>query len=173
MRWLAPPLTLRWRVYMAALGALHHILDFARGSRRFGVAGIQPVTPVGRNAVEVDLVICVHDALAEVRTCLSAVVRHTRAPVRLILVDDGSEPETAAYLARFAHEQGAVLIRNEVALGYTRAANLGLRASSAPVMVLLNSDTYPAPGWLEQLVACALSSQRIGLAGPLSNTASW
>ena len=40
-------------------------------------------------------------------------------------------------------------------------------------MVLLNSDTIVSPEWIERLIACAESDPRIGLVGPLSNTASW
>lgn len=121
----------------------------------------------------VDLVICVHNALEDVRRCLTSVVRHTRMPARLILVDDGSGPETAAYLASFAQAQRARLLRHEEAQGYTKAANAGLRLTRGPYVVLLNSDTEVTPGWVDRLVACADSDPRIGLVGPLSNTASW
>ena len=40
-------------------------------------------------------------------------------------------------------------------------------------MVLLNSDTVVSPEWIDRLVACAESDPRIGVVGPLSNTASW
>jgi len=89
------------------------------------------------------------------------------------LVDDGSESETRDYLSEFANAQRAVLLRNEEAKGYTRAANQGLWRSSADYVVLLNSDTVVTPEWLDRLVACAESDPRIGLVGPLSNTASW
>jgi GT2 family glycosyltransferase/glycosyltransferase involved in cell wall biosynthesis len=126
-----------------------------------------------RDASTVDVVVCVHDALDDVRECLDSVVRHSTPAYRLILVDDGSGPEARDYLAAFASSQGAHLIRNETAAGYTLAANQGLRASKADHVILLNSDTVVAPDWLERLVACAESDPKIGLAGPLSNCASW
>jgi glycosyltransferase involved in cell wall biosynthesis len=101
------------------------------------------------------------------------VVHHTTAPFSLILVDDGSDPETRDYLAEFAKAQGAILLRNEEPRGYTRAANQGLQRSSAEHVVLLNSDTVVTPGWLDQMIACAESAPEIGIVGPLSNTASW
>jgi hypothetical protein len=45
--------------------------------------------------------------------------------------------------------------------------------SNADYVLLLNSDTIVASGWLDRLVACAESETRIGVVGPLSNTASW
>lgn len=120
----------------------------------------------------VDIIVCVHNALEDVRRCLSAVVEHS-AHVRLIIVDDGSAPATRDFLADWAAGQGAMLIRNEEAGGYTRAANQGLRASTGQHVILLNSDTIVTPGWVEKMVSCAESQPRIGLVGPLSNTASW
>lgn len=137
---------------------------------------VAPITvdhQVHRHVEAVDIIVCVHNALDDVRRCLASVLRHTLPPYRLILVDDGSQAPTRDYLAEFARDQGAVLIRHEEAQGYTRAANVGLRRSDAPWVVLLNSDTLVTPQWLDRLIMCAQSDARIGIVGPLSNTASW
>ena len=121
----------------------------------------------------VDIIVCVHNALADVQNCLTAVLRSTLPPYRLIIVDDGSGPETRDYLRDFAADFGAVLMRNEQALGYTRAANRGLRASDAPWVVLLNSDTIVTEPWLDAMWAHGWRDPGIGIIGPLSNAASW
>jgi GT2 family glycosyltransferase/glycosyltransferase involved in cell wall biosynthesis len=121
----------------------------------------------------VDIVICVHDALPDTRACLESLLRTTTPPYRLVLVDDGSGAETRDYLAAFAADQAATLVRNETARGYTVAANQGLRLTSDEFAILLNSDTVLTRGWLDRLVACAESDPQIGIVGPLSNTASW
>jgi GT2 family glycosyltransferase/glycosyltransferase involved in cell wall biosynthesis len=121
----------------------------------------------------VAIVICVHDALADARVCLESLLRTTMPPFHLVLVDDGSGPETRDYLATFASDQAATLVRNRTARGYTVAANQGLRLTSGDFAVLLNSDTVLTRGWLDRLIACAESDPRIGVVGPLSNTASW
>jgi len=128
---------------------------------------------VRSHTAPVDIVICVHDALADVRVCLESLLRTTMPPFRLVLVDDGSGAETRDYLAAFAPDQAATLVRNETARGYTVAANQGLRLTSGEYVVLLNSDTVLTRGWLDRLITCAESDPRIGIVGPLSNTASW
>ncbi len=125
------------------------------------------------HSASVDIIVCVHNALEDVKVCLSSVIRHTRPPYQLLIVDDGSAAETADFLAQWAREQGVALIRHEQALGYTCAANAGLRASKADLVVLLNSDTQVTPLWLDRMAACADSNPHIGLVGPLSNAASW
>ncbi|KAA0254928.1 glycosyltransferase [Acidobacteria bacterium ACD] len=131
-----------------------------------------PFLPPATTA-SVDVVVCVHDALEDVRRCLASVVRHSRKPYSVVLVDDGSGPETRDFLAGFAREHGAQLVRNDVARGYTLAANQGLRLSRGDFVALLNSDTVVTPRWLDRLVATAESDERIGVVGPLSNCASW
>src|SRR5690606_13111841 len=121
----------------------------------------------------VDIIVCVHNALEDVRNCLAAVLRNTAPPYQLILVDDGSQPETRDFVKEFAESQGVPLIRNEEAKGYTLAANMGLRATSGNFVILLNSDTIVSPNWLDRMLRCFRENPKVGAAGPLSNTASW
>jgi GT2 family glycosyltransferase len=129
--------------------------------------------PLQPHQSAVEIVVCVHNALTDVRRCLESIINYTSLPYSLILVDDGSDSLTRDYLSEFADGRDILLLRNEEAKGYTRAANQGLQRSSAEYVVLLNSDTIVTQGWLDRLVACAESGPRIGLVGPLSNTASW
>ncbi|MGC1851312.1 MAG: glycosyltransferase, partial [Solirubrobacterales bacterium] len=121
----------------------------------------------------VDVIVCVRDAPDDVRTCLWSLLHSATRPFHLIVVDDGSGTETAELLAALAEREPEIeLIRNDgPEHGYTRAANIGLRASTGAHVVLLNSDTVVSPFWLERIVACAESDSRIGLVGPLSNAA--
>ena len=128
---------------------------------------------VNRHSATVDVIVCVHNALSDVKNCLSSVVAHTLPPYRIIVVDDGSDEDTKNYLAEFVQEQGGVLVRHDIAKGYTLAANAGMRVSNGEFVVLLNSDTVVSDQWLDRMVECAASDPRIGMVGPLSNTASW
>jgi GT2 family glycosyltransferase/glycosyltransferase involved in cell wall biosynthesis len=122
----------------------------------------------------VDVVVCVHDALEDVRACLWSLFQKGSYPFRLILVNDGSDAETTGYLEEVAAlNPKATLIHNaSPPHGYTIAANLGMRAADGDYVVLLNSDTVVTYGWLERIVACGESDEAIGILGPLSNAAS-
>ncbi len=145
----------------------------ARSSGAFFIEVERTIPPVQPHQASVDIIVCVHDALTDVQSCLESIVRYTTPPYRLILVDDGSAQPTRAYLDDFALSQAALLLRNEHSRGYTRAANQGLHASSANYVILLNSDTIVSPQWLDRIFTCIESDPHIGLVGPLSNTASW
>ena len=122
----------------------------------------------------VDVVVCVHDALEDVRRCLWSLSHKASYPFRLILVNDGSDEQTSAFLRSTAIANPTItLIENQTPPhGYTIAANLGMREAGADYVVLLNSDTIVTHGWLERIVACGESDERIGILGPLSNAAS-
>jgi O-antigen biosynthesis protein len=122
----------------------------------------------------VDVVVCVRDALDDVRACLHSLLAATTRRFRLILVDDGSGEATRDFLRAFADRHPAVtLIRREhPPHGYTLAANRGLEVSSGDYAVLLNSDTLVCSEWLERLVAHGEAHPEVGILGPLSNAAS-
>ena len=123
-----------------------------------------------------DIIVCVHNALEDVRRCLESVSRHSLPCLHeLILVNDGSDAPTTRYLREFvqADRVPAALLENPQPIGYTRAANRGLAASSAPYVILLNSDTVVTPGWIDRLIQCGETAPSIGFIGPLSNAASW
>jgi GT2 family glycosyltransferase len=144
----------------------------APDDRRGVLLGSDDPHPAGRPRV--DVIVCVHDALEDVRRCLWSLVEKTQYPFHLIIVDDGSDDDTAAYLDHVAVAQPkTTLIRNSGSThGYTIAANLGLRASQGDYLMLLNSDTVVTPDWLDRIVDCGESDERIGVLGPLSNAAS-
>jgi GT2 family glycosyltransferase len=123
---------------------------------------------------QLDIVICIHNAWSAVSKCLESILYSTRPPFGLILVDDHSDPEVRANLDRFVLSQPwTQLLRNSENLGYTRAANRGLRAAQSDWVILLNSDTIVTRGWIEGLFECALSDSDIKAVGPLSNAATF
>ncbi|MDE0421134.1 MAG: glycosyltransferase [Gammaproteobacteria bacterium] len=125
-------------------------------------------------ATRVDIVVCVHDALEDAKRCLGSVLSRTAVDFTLIVVNDGSGPETTTWLRHSAARHSVIeLIETDGPLGYTRAANRGLRAGTAPYVVLLNSDTIVPRLWIECLLECLQTDERLGIVGPLSNAASW
>lgn len=124
-------------------------------------------------AVPVDIVVCVHNALEETTACLGSVLEARRKGDRIIIVDDGSYSDTASFLAAFCNKHGATLIRNDPpANGYCVSANTGMKAGQNPYFLLLNSDTILTRDALQQMLRIALSYPNTGIVGPLSNAAS-
>jgi GT2 family glycosyltransferase/glycosyltransferase involved in cell wall biosynthesis len=126
---------------------------------------------VGRPTV--DVVVCVHDAFEDLRLCLWSLVGRATRRFRLIIVNDGSDEVTSAFLRRVAAELPAISLieRDSPPHGYTLAANAGMRVSTSGYVVLLNSDTIVPHSWLERIVDHGERHPSIGILGPLSNAA--
>jgi GT2 family glycosyltransferase len=125
------------------------------------------------NKLPVDIIICVHNALADVRLCLEAVNSTRSKQHRIILIDDGSDNETHDYLLRLSQEYDNILLEcNETPRRYTRAVNQGLKLSTAGFVILLNSDTIVSQDWIEKLADAVFSTPYTAIVGPLSNAAS-
>ncbi|MGD9945992.1 MAG: glycosyltransferase, partial [Burkholderiaceae bacterium] len=125
----------------------------------------------------IDVVIPVFNALDDVQRCLDSVRRRSDGyRVTAIVVNDGSDAPTSDWLRHYCgrHEEFE-LIEHERNRGYTQAVNTGLKRSSAPYVVTLNSDTIVTRGWLNGLVRCmeTAAQGRAGIVGPMSNAASW
>ncbi len=120
----------------------------------------------------VDVVVPVYGAAAELNRCLMSVARHTqRPPHRLLVVLDGPQADAVRVVverARVAWGEGFSVLQLEQRRGFVAAANAGLTATTGDV-VLLNSDTEVAAGWLDGLAAAARPG--VATVTPLSNHA--
>jgi len=126
------------------------------------------------DTISMDIGVCVYNAAGETRDCLESLVASRRPNDRIIVVDDGSDAETATLVSQFAkdHER-FTLIRHERNLGYTVSANAALKATGGDWFVLLNSDTIVPSRALPKLIAAGEQFAQLGVVGPLSNAASW
>lgn len=120
----------------------------------------------------VTVVVPIYNAASALAACLAAVQRHTRAPFRLVLIDDASpDPEVGRILAEYEPLEHVVVVRNPSNRGFTRNINAGLALAERDDVVMLNSDTEVTPRWLHNLRLAAYSGERVGTATALSNAA--
>ena len=165
-----------------AAGGMNPLVHF----ERYGREEQRPVVrrPVAASikrelSATVDIVVPVYNALEDVRLCLKSLSDYAGAEMlRVIVVNDGSDAETSTMLKSACADLNRsnvvfTLIEHDVNKGYTTAVNTGLKASTAPFVVTLNSDTIVTHYWVEGLLRCINSDPNIGIAGPLSNAASW
>jgi glycosyltransferase involved in cell wall biosynthesis len=91
------------------------------------------------------------------RQCIAALMRHTRVPWELIVVDNGSTDGTGDYLAgvQDAAAVPVTVIANATNRGFPAAINQGLQVARGEFLVLLNNDVVVTDGWLDQLIALA------------------
>jgi GT2 family glycosyltransferase len=130
-------------------------------------APLPPPAAEAEEAVASVVVVC-HDGLPFTKLCLTTVLENSPA-IELVVVDNGSGDGTARYLdLHEAREERLKVLRSGENLGFPKAANMGVAAARAEVVVLLNNDTVVPPGWLEPLLD-AVADPAVGLAGPSTN----
>jgi len=99
----------------------------------------------------VSLVIRCFNEEAHIGRLLTGVVRQTRVPAQIIVVDSGSTDATLAIASTFPVE--IVTIAPED-FSFGRALNLGLAAARTDLAVLASAHVYPLyDSWIERLVA--------------------
>lgn len=103
------------------------------------------------------------------RPCIESIVRYTdMSNVEIIVVANGCVDGTRSYAESLP--AWAKLIWVDEAIGYTKATNMGIKASSGEYIVLLNNDTellaQPTNQWLNMLEE-PLKAPDGGLSGPL------
>lgn len=94
--------------------------------------------------------------------CLEALSAQSYPAERteLILVDDGSSDDSASYVrTHYPRVRVVPLERNR---GFVGACNAGASAAAGELLVLLNNDTEPEPGWLAALVEAAIAHPQAG-----------
>ncbi|NJN15751.1 MAG: glycosyltransferase family 2 protein [Oscillochloris sp.] len=98
----------------------------------------------------IDIIIPNYNGAALLPTCLDALRRQSRRDTRITVVDDGSSDHSLALLAAdYPEVRVLVLPQNR---GLAAAVNVGIAATDAPFVVLLNNDTEAEPNWLARLV---------------------
>src|SRR5438034_9633835 len=97
----------------------------------------------------VSVIISCCDELELSRQCLVALVRHTRSPWELIVVDNASTDGTASYLGgvQDASPIPVTVITNPVKRRCTAAANQALGVARGDYLVLLDNDVIVTDAW--------------------------
>lgn len=121
----------------------------------------------------ITVIVPVYRGHEETRRCLESVLgARVSEPHRLVVVDDATpEPRIAEYLRSLAAAGRIQLITHADNRGFVHSVNDALAARTAGPVVLLNSDTEVAEGWLDRLADCARREAGTGTVTPFSNNA--
>jgi GT2 family glycosyltransferase len=114
------------------------------------------------------IVIPVHNQAAYTEACLAQLVATlpARFTGEIIVVDDASSDDTPALLARWSATDARIrVLHNSQNRGFLHTSNRGAAAATGDVLVFLNNDTLPQPGWLPPLLRVFRDHRDAGAVG--------
>jgi GT2 family glycosyltransferase len=107
----------------------------------------------------VSVVVSTYERSAQLARLLDGLRAQTLQSGRfeVVVVDNGSGPQTAQLLASAALRGGPALrvVRHERTRGPAGGRNSGWRAATAPLIAFIDDDCVPTPGWLAALLKAA------------------
>lgn len=96
-------------------------------------------------------VIPARNEASDIAATLEAVLAQRLPPLEIIVVDGGSTDGTRDIVKRYAAHGPVRLLDQGERPGVGAARNVGIRAASGDVVVILNADVRPPPDFLERL----------------------
>lgn len=154
------------KVLKDKLNAYYGIGSAPDGEELWGVGWFEPDSTSLQNPLY-SIIIPVHNGCEYTKECIESVRNYTPMDrTEIIVVDNGSEDDTGAYLKK---NSDIISILNEENRGFATAVNQGLRLARGEYYVVLNNDVVVTENWLGNLGSVARSDEWIGLLGPVTN----
>ena len=97
---------------------------------------------------QISVVIPTHNRLTLLRECINSVRAQTKPPDEIVVVDDGSNDETANWCIK----QSDIVFRRIKNSGPSAARNLGVKISRSRWIAFIDSDDLWMPDHLESLL---------------------
>lgn len=94
-------------------------------------------------------------------TLLAALQQQTFGDFEIILVDDASSDESVAWVE--SHYPAVRVLVNRQNVGFVKSCNIAADAAYGRVLVLLNNDTEPEPGFLAALASAVCANPQAAI----------
>jgi GT2 family glycosyltransferase len=99
-----------------------------------------------------------------VQSCIDSIRNYTE-DYELIIVNDGSDDETSAYLESI----DAKYVKHDKSYGWCRSINDGIKEASGEFIVFSNSDVVYTPNWARRMLEHFEKISDLGVLGPTTN----
>jgi len=121
--------------------------------------------------IEISIVIPAYNAVTYTKQCVDKVYSSgSNYTFEVIVVDNASDDETQDEMEKETLEQtNFSYYRMEENLGFAGGVNFGIQKARGQYVVILNNDTLPTAGWLDDMVAAFESDPTLGIVSPVSN----
>ncbi len=109
----------------------------------------------------ISVVVCSYNGGLVIRDCLEGLLELDYPDFEVIVVDDGSQDNTADIVSQYPFR----LIQTENR-GLSNARNTGLNAATGEIVAYTDDDARPDPHWLYYLAQTFMTTHHVGVGGP-------
>ncbi|MCM8761651.1 MAG: glycosyltransferase [Candidatus Omnitrophica bacterium] len=114
----------------------------------------------------VSIIIAVWNQLGYTKLTTESLIKNTRRPFEIIIIDNGSRPDVKAYFDTLRPVLDIKYIRNDTNLGPIRAINQGIKAATNKYIAAIHNDVVIfEDDWLGKITSVMEKDPTIGLAG--------
>ncbi len=164
----------------AEIGTLPAIADDASFTERYGIAldevaqddrtcarRLYAIVRSERTSDELATIVMLSwNAPEYTKTAVDSIREYTSGPYEIVIVDNGSRPETIAALRELDDVR---VIYNATNMGFAHGCNQGIAAARGRYVLLLNNDVVVTEGWLDGLIDAHRRDPLVGVSAPRSN----
>ena len=144
----------------------HPVAHFLRDDPAYVETALTNRAPRALASLKASIVMLSWNAPAYTKIAVESIRKHTKMDYEIVIVDNGSGPDTTAWLRE---QEGMTVVYNATNRGFAAGCNQGIAAATGDYIVLLNNDVVVTDGWLETLVEAVERDPATGVSAPRSN----
>lgn len=114
---------------------------------QYHITAVKVLFPAGKPATTI--LILTSNGWEYTKQCIDSIKRNTRAPYKLLVIDNGSTDGTVEGLRK---DRTIFHIENSCNLGFSKGFNTGLVLVDTPYFVLCNNDVVVTKDWLTAMI---------------------
>ena len=129
----------------------------------------ESIIPPIKGYAKCDIILPIWDQHEVTKGCVKSIIKNTDTPYRLIVINNGKDKRTKAYLEGLKNEGqiDITIVENSENLGWIKAINQGSALSEAPYLCFQNDDTIVTKGWLRKMIHTLSLKDNFGLINPV------
>ncbi len=92
---------------------------------------------------------------------IESIYKQNMQDFELIVIDNGSQDESLEIARSYKEKSNYTLIENSENTGFSAAVNAGIKIAKGEYVLLFNNDAFAENNFIEQLLSCAESDNKI------------
>lgn len=122
--------------------------------------------PTHKKKLKVSIIVLSYNNYDMLSVALSTLARNTKfSDYEIIVVDNASDKTDTQLFEYLGSLSNCKVIYNDTNIGFGPGNNIGAQVARGEILLFLNNDTEPQPGWLTEIVKTFDNDPTVGIVG--------